>query len=146
MEPNVTSKDLSQLRQRLQEKYEYHKKQMELAQAHLGSVTITLELLEGKKAKPVDDAFSIPPEQLQGLSQIEALKKIARANGGKFRVREAKRLLIAASLIKNPANASNVIYTAVKRSEAFRSAGYGEYELVEHVSVPASGIKIAVNA
>jgi hypothetical protein len=125
------NKHLHELREKLQEKFEYHKKQMEQMQENLRSVTTTLELLEGKKPKAEGEPLNFPMELLEGLSQIEALKTIAHYNGGKLKIKTAKRLLIDAGLIKTEGNASNIVNTAIKRSEVFRNVGYGEYELIE---------------
>jgi hypothetical protein len=126
-----THSDLLQLKQKLQEKCEYYKKQLEEFQDNLRSVTATLELLEGKKLKGDNEELRIQASDLQGLSQKEALRKIARAYGGKLRMKIAKRLMIEAGLIENPKNASNILYTTLKRDDDFHNADYGVWEFVE---------------
>jgi hypothetical protein len=124
------NKRLHELKDKLEGKIEYHKKQLDLTVQQLNSVSTTLELLEGKRSKD-EGIIVFPMELLDGLSQIEALKVIARNNGGKLRIKTAKKLLIDAGLIKTIANASNIVNTAIKRSEVFRNVGYGEYEILE---------------
>ncbi len=131
MESNGKHSELIQLRQRLQEKCEYHKRQLEEFQDNLRSVTATLELLEGKKSKSGSEEPLIQASALTGLSQNEALRRIAKAYGGKFRVKIAKRLLLEAALVENPKNVSNIIHTTLKRDDEFHNVDYGVWELRE---------------
>jgi len=72
---------------------------------------------------------SIEPKALKGMTQINALVAIARKGGGQLRANEAKRLMLQAGLISNPANAASIVYTLIKRSERFDRVEAGIYKL-----------------
>ncbi len=72
---------------------------------------------------------SIDPKALKGMTQINALVAIARKGGGQLRANEAKRLMLQAGLISNPANAASIVYTLIKRSERFDRVEAGVYKL-----------------
>jgi hypothetical protein len=73
---------------------------------------------------PVTPAF-------RGLTQAQALEKIAKNGNGRFRIKDAKRILLDAGLIKTAKNANNIIYNVIQREEGkFRRISPGEYELV----------------
>jgi hypothetical protein len=66
-----------------------------------------------------------------GLTQLACLIKIAQDNGtNRFRVADAKKILLAAGRIKTAKNANPIIYTLIQRSERFRRIAPGEYELI----------------
>ena len=83
----------------------------------------------------------IDPKKLRGKSQLEALKYIARRSKGEVKVTDARRLLLHAGLIRNPKNASSILYTVINRSEMFERVGTGIYRLKsfkgEHAKVTA---------
>lgn len=69
----------------------------------------------------------------QGKTQMDALITTASAigNKGAFKVRDAKRVMISAGLIKNPKNADSVIYALIDRSDRFEKVRPGQYKLIE---------------
>ena len=109
------------------------KKQKQL-QDDLKHIEAVIKLYETEKSGE-DDSVStlVPLASLKGLTQIKALVKIARASGGKFRISDARALLIRAGLINSPkGNENNILFNAIARSEKFKRVGYGEYELIEN--------------
>ncbi len=128
---NQAYEKLFELKQKLQAKMETLKKELDTATHEYISVVTTLELLGHKSEVLTAADMVIPPSLLQGLTQVQALERIAKSNNRRLKLKMAKRLLVAAGLIKNPKNASNIIYTAIQRSEMFRKVGRGEYELIE---------------
>ena len=147
---NQDAENLVELRDRLRERVKVLRQQLDEAERQLSSVTVAMELLGYKGASPIDDSIrSIEPASLKGLTQEQALVRIAKSNNGKFLVAVAKRLLLAAGLIKNPKNANNIIYNVIARSGKFNRLNAGEYGLIESANknvlivsqVPASMIK-----
>ena len=79
--------------------------------------------------------------EFRGLTQVQALVKLAKDSGmNRFKMRDAKRILVEAGLIKNPKNANTILFTAIQRSEKFKRVAPGEYELISKAPslVPAS--------
>ena len=123
-------------------------KQLQDALKHIDAV---IKLYESEKAGEDDSAPTLLPlETLKGLTQIEALTKIAIASGGRFRIADARALLVKAGLINSPkGNANNILFNAIARSEKFERVGYGEYKLIENPNkkilsdkqIPANQIK-----
>jgi hypothetical protein len=103
-------------------------------QDDLKHIEAVIRLYEAEKAGEHDSApILLPLVSLKGLTQIEALVKIAKASGGKFRISDARGLLMRAGLINSPkGNENNILFNAIARSEKFKRVGYGEYELVEN--------------
>jgi hypothetical protein len=102
-------------------------------QNDLKHIQAVIKLYEAESSSSGDQTAPIVPlESLRGLTQIEALIKIARASGGKFRIADARGLLVSAGLIKSKkGNEANILFNAISRSDKFRRVGHGEYELVE---------------
>lgn len=121
---------LGELRARLQEKVKQLKIELDEAERKLSSVSVTMDLLGYKNGGSLSDSGArIEPASLKGLTQEQALVRIAKANDGAFHVKTARRLLLAAGLISNPKNASNIIYNVIARSGKFIRKTAGEYEL-----------------
>lgn len=103
--------------------------QLAEAEKELEAFSITIKAL----------GFSAPSSALgitlSGMTQLEALIAIAKANGGILSVRQARRQMEKAGLFKNPDNASSIIFTAIARSKKFERIGSGKYKLL------AEGIK-----
>lgn len=119
-------------------------------QDDLKHIEAVIRLYEAEKAGEESVPTLVPLESLKGLTQIEALTKIARASGGKFRISDARALLVKAGLINSPkGNENNILFNAIARSDKFKRVGYGEYELIENPNkkilsvnqIPASQIK-----
>jgi hypothetical protein len=108
------------------------RKQKQL-QDDLKHVEAVIRLYEAEKAGEESIPTLVPLKSLKGLTQIEALVKIAIASGGKFRIADARALLVRAGLINSPkGNANNILFNAIARSEKFERVGYGEYKLTEN--------------
>jgi hypothetical protein len=131
-----THSELLELQDKLRNKHEYYLKQLEQVTADLNVVTRTLELLEDKGTRKQEEYPIVPPALLKDMTQLDALKAIARANNGKFYVKDAKRLLVAAGLIENPKNVSSIVHTLIDRSDAFHRVRRGLYRLVEEEDSP----------
>jgi len=74
--------------------------------------------------------------ELHGLTQKEALVKIAKANKGVLHTKAAKSVMLRAGLIKSSKNASQIIFNTVLKSGLFVKAAPGEYELLEQEKKP----------
>ena len=72
----------------------------------------------------------IDPKELKGMTQTNALIRIARKGNGLLRANEAKRILLQAEMISNPKNAAAIVYTLIKRSDRFEWVKPGVYKLV----------------
>lgn len=137
---NTTSKqsleNLENLKKRLTQRAERLKRELQQIEDDLISTDRTIHLL-GQPETEADSAF---PEsylrEFEGLTQIQALVKIARTNGrNRLNVHEAKKLLLAAGLIsRHSKNATSIVYSAIIRSERFRKVARGEYELATNTT------------
>ena len=127
---NTSSKaELKRLREVLEKKVETLAEEHADAERSLRAVETTLQLLKsGFDTEEQPDRYA---RSFGDITQLEALEKIARENGNnRFRVSEARRIMIAAQMIKTPRNANSILYTLIKRSDRFRRIGPGEYELL----------------
>ena len=114
-------------------------KQLEDDLRHIRAV---IKLYAAETEEDVESTPIIPLESLRGLTQIKALVQVARASGGRFRIKDARDLLVKAGLINSPkGNAANILFNAINRSEKFRRVGHGEYELIEKKPVPIGPFK-----
>jgi len=101
-------------------------KQLEDNLRHIQAVIKLYETGIGEESVP----DLVPIASLRGQTQLSALIKIAKAGGGKFKISDARALLIKAGLINSPkGNAANILFNAINRSDRFRRIGRGEYEL-----------------
>jgi hypothetical protein len=70
-------------------------------------------------------------KDFEGLTQVEGLIKLAKDSGkNRFRMKDAKRILVGAGLVKSRKNANTILFTAIQRSEKFKRVAPGEYELI----------------
>jgi predicted nuclease with TOPRIM domain len=124
--------ELEELKQRLQAKLESLDEEMKDIKSKYQSVLTTLELLgHTTKLDLSASMFSSASYALKGLTQAQALERIARNNGGRIKVKEAKRILLNAGLIRTAKNANNIIFNVIQREEGkFKRVAPGEYELV----------------
>jgi len=123
--------ELEQLKQSLQARLDSLQVELNETKAKYQSVLTTLELLGHKKRLDLSEAPGAEFSWLRGLTQAQALERIAKKNGGRVKVRDAKRILLSAGLIKTPKNANNIIFNVIQRVEGkFRRIAPGEYELV----------------
>jgi hypothetical protein len=139
--------DLERLKQRLEKEVRKLESQLGEATKQLFAVNTTLSLLTGKNVYVTftSPEANISPNDLSGLTMLEAMAKIARANSNRLKLTTAKDLLVRAGVTKSPKNANNIIATTIKRSGMFRKVGRGEYELVESSDSPAGEVIAAAS-
>jgi hypothetical protein len=127
------SEELQELKQKLQARMESLQQEYQEAKENYQSVVRTLGLLGIKPLLDLNPgtALSVITPAFRGLTQAQALEKIARDRGGRLKIREAKKIMLEAGLIKTAKNANNIIYNVIQREEGkFRRIAPGEYELV----------------
>jgi hypothetical protein len=124
--------DLLSLKKRLADKEKSLVAQLDQVRKQLLSIETTLSLLDDE-SEPHSNVvtFIYPPENLRGLTHIQALERIAKANDGKLRIVDAKHVMIAARLITTPKNAYSIISSDILRSERFEKTAPGEFRLKE---------------
>jgi len=113
---------------------------------HLSAVTLAIKVWKSKGPAAAANFESNPRlREFRGLTQVQALVKIARDSGNnRFRLRDAKNLLLEAGLVKSKKNAGTILFTAIQRSEKFKRIAPGEYELI--LKPVSSTATIAVDA
>ena len=119
---------LTALRDQLQSQTNKLAQKLAEAQEKLKAVTLTLSLLRTDEGE--DETNDIPLRELHGMTQIEALIHLARANNNRVKTADAKRLLTAAGVMRDTKNSYGILYTVINRSGRFRRADRGEYELL----------------
>jgi hypothetical protein len=125
--------ELHGLKKTLYQRVERLRGELQEAEAELQAVTKTLQLLtkgRGREEREIESKVEAFIHELHGLTQVEALVKLAKANGNRLKTKDAKRILVAAGLIKSRKNAANILFTTIQRSERFKRIVPGEYELM----------------
>ncbi len=125
--------ELDDLRRRLEVEEQSLNYKLGEVRKRLDSVVTTLDLL--KETRAADSEFikalnTVYPNDLQGLTQLDALIKIASANKNRLKLTVAKDLLLRSGVTKSKKNANNIIFNVIKRSARFKRVGSGEYELL----------------
>ena len=136
-----TSEELGRLYETLQNKRDKLQEQLAQVGKEFDAVATTLKLM----GYPTPGMASL---SLAGMTHIDALVAIAKANGNILVVKTARRLMTRAGLFGNPKNASSVIFTAISRSGKFEQQSKGKYKLVEQpkaVNLPLEPVKITVD-
>ncbi len=126
--------DLDGLKRRLEIQAETLAHQLSETKKQLESVSTTLELLRQDEAAGstfMQIMNTISVGDLRGLTQLQALVKIAKSNGNRLKLTTAKELLLRSGVTKSRKNANNIIFNVIKRSGQFRRVALGEYELIE---------------
>jgi hypothetical protein len=122
--------DLVRLKDRLQEKCSQLSKKLGEASQQLKSVTTTLELLGYEDGiADTESKFIYPPSQLRGLTQPQAVERIAKANGGRFKITDVIPVLIEAAVLKRSKNSYSIVFSMIQRTEKYERVGPGEYAL-----------------
>ena len=99
---------------------------------HLEAVKTTIALLDHGEEKDQETRPVIPPRELHGMTQLDALIHVAKRNNNRVQIADAKKLLSKGGLMNgSPKNWYNILFTIIKRSEKFKHVGPGEYELLE---------------
>jgi len=133
--------ELEQIRNELIERAGQLRSQLKEVETHAAAVALAIEIWKSKGAKVTVDPYL---REFKGLTQIEALVKIAKDNGNnRFRLKDAKKLLLTAGLVKSKKNASTILFTAIQRSERFKRVAPGEYELIEKPVVVRQLVTVA---
>jgi len=105
-----------------------HDKKIEHVEATLRMYADAKQLGEVRSAR-------ITPDDIRGMPQLKALITIAQANGGMVNSAEAKRLFLAAGLVRgNPKHAGPHIYSLLKASDRFEWVSPGTFRLVNGLS------------
>jgi hypothetical protein len=125
--------ELENLKQRLTKQVESLNVQLAALEKQLDSVETTLVLLKQEQAfGPASQQIgTIFPNELRGLTQLDAMIKIAKSNNNRIKLVTAKELLLRAGVTKSRKNANNIIFNVIKRSQRFKRISPGEYELIE---------------
>ena len=125
--------ELEELKRKLQARMEALQLEYKETKDKYQSVVTTLGLLGFQTSvvlgTPSEGPF-IPG--FKGLTQAQALERLAKSNGGRFKMRDAKRALLDAGLIKTAKNANNILYNVIQREEGkWKRVAPGEYALVD---------------
>jgi len=120
---NSALEELTRLYEKLQAKRDKLKEQLQDAEREFDAISTTMRLLG--QGSPTINIVNV-----EGMSHLEALVAIAKANNNRVSVRTARRLMEKAGLFKNPKNASTVLYTTITRSEKFERESAGVYRLL----------------
>lgn len=120
--------ELEQIRKELAEQAEQLRSQLKQIEGRAVAVALAIEVWKSKGATVAVDPYL---REFKGLTQVQALVKIAKDSGhNRFRLNDAKKILVDAGLVKSKKNASTILFTAIQRSERFRRVAPGEYELL----------------
>jgi hypothetical protein len=134
---NIRSKsskyeELELIKAKLSEKIRRMRVELNNAEEALHAVSLAINVWK-REGSAAASRVELNPQlrEFRGLTQVEALIKIAKDSGiNRFKLKEAKKTLIEAGLVKNPKNANTILFTAIQRSEKFKRVAPGEYELI----------------
>lgn len=113
--------EVTKLYERLQDKRDKLREQLEGVEKEFEAVSTTLRLMG-----------QLTPAQninLSGLSQLDALVAIAKANDNKLVVKTARRLMVKAGFFRSTKHASSILFTTINRSGKFEREAPGVYKL-----------------
>jgi hypothetical protein len=125
--------ELARLIHLARQEYEGYQAQASEALGKLKALEVTERLYRESHRLPEPRTAA---DDLRGLTQLQALFKIAQMNGGHFKVQEARRLMTQAGLLKSKKNASSILYTLIARSGMFVRVAPGEYRIDTEEGVP----------
>ncbi len=134
--------ELEDLKRRLEQQIDTVKAQLAQLQKQLESVTTTSALLkqeENMHLSFMQTMNAVAASDLRGLTQLDALVKIAKANSNRLKLTIAKDLLLRSGVTKSRKNANNIIFNVIKRSERFKRVAPGEYELLPENAIAQNG-------
>ena len=140
MSDNVTQDELFALYERLQSKRDRLKEQLIEVEKEFEAVSTTLRLMGQPSPSEVVN--------LEGLTQLNALIAIAKANDNLLAVKRARRLMTKAGFFKDSKHPASVLFTAINRSGRFDRVSPGVYRLIERnhsdlIHTPALPIEVA---
>lgn len=145
---DATYTELLGIRDRLESRQAEIKRELETVTKKLDSVSTTLAMLneseelfnESSEAEfslhEAADRSGIDVGSLRGMTQVQALRKIAEHGGGQFETTTAKRLLLQAGLISNPKNANNILFAVIQRNDEFERVSRGVYRIATKPTRP----------
>lgn len=133
---NQAIEELTRLYEKLQAKRDRLREQLESAEREFEAVSTTMRLVG--QGSPTVNLVNI-----EGMTQLQALIAIARANNNRVSVRTARRMMEKAGLFKNAKNASSVLFTTINRSGKFERESSGVYRLVAHTENREPSLLIA---
>ncbi len=123
--------ELEHIRKELAEEAEQLRSKLKVIEGRAIAVALAIEVWKSSKGTKV--AADPYLREFKGMTQVQGLIKIAKDNGNnRFRLQDAKKILLEAGLVKSKKNASVILYTAIQRSEKFKRVAPGEYELIFH--------------
>jgi len=124
-------RELEQIQADLSKQAEKLRAQIKDVEGRLAAVTVAIQVWKDNGAKGV--AVSDPRvKELRGMTQVQALLKIAKDNGNnRFRIADVKSLLLEAGVVNSKKNANNILYTTILRSGKFQRVAPGEYEVLK---------------
>jgi hypothetical protein len=121
--------ELEQIRKELAQEAEELRSKLKQIEGRAIAVALAIEVWKSKGTKVTVDPYL---REFKDLTQVQALTKIAKDSGNnRFRLNDAKKILLDAGLVKSKKNASTILFTAIQRSEKFKRVAPGEYELIE---------------
>src|SRR5713226_7252432 len=121
-------RELEQIQADLTKQAEKLRAQIKDVEGRLAAVTLAIQVWKDKGTSK--NGVSDPRvKELRGMTQIQALLKLAKDNGNnRFRIAEVKPLLLEAGVVNSKKNANNILYTTILRSGRFQRVAPGEYE------------------
>jgi hypothetical protein len=124
--------ELELIKAELSEKTRKLRVELSDAEEALRAVALAIRVWKNKGAVAASKVELNPHlREFRGLTQVQALVKIAKDSGtNRFKLREAKKVLLEAGLVKSKKNAATILFTAIQRSEKFKRVAPGEYELI----------------
>src|SRR5260370_18065791 len=100
--------ELEQIKKELAEEAEKLRAQLKQIEARAVAVALAIEVWKSKGPKVATDPYL---REFKGLTQVQALVKIAKDNGNnRFRLLDAKKILVDAGLVKSKKNASTILF------------------------------------
>jgi len=130
---NSKYQELELIKARLTETLRKQRLQVAEMEKSLEAVTLAIQVWKREGAGAASKVELNPHvKEFRGLTQVQALIKIAKDNGtNRFALRDAKKILLEAGVVRSRKNANNILYTAIQRSGKFKRVAPGEYEVVE---------------
>ena len=125
----LTLNELTNLIGRLRKQRMETQQRLDEVDNQLEAVETTIRLLSGTTF--ISSKSELLISELQGKTQLNALITIAGKTNNRFKVTDAKRLMIQAGLISNPKSALSMLYTIINRSGKFDKVKPGEYRLID---------------
>ena len=134
LENGNSVKRIYELKERLEAKKIVLSSNLVRVEEELRAVSKTLDLLDEKRTRTrrgQNVNLGVRPEELKGMTQLQALVHIAGRNNHILETSPARLLLIEAGLLRDGKNSSRTLYLTVDRSNRFQSVKRGHYVLLD---------------